>query len=222
VESCSPLRTGHLRDPVGPEIHFASESFIDELAKAAGEDPVAFRLKYLTSPRHQAVVKAAAEKAGWSSLKKGKGMAFAERNGTSVAAVAEVEVDRASGRIWARRFVVAHDCGLIINPQGLRYTIEGNVVQALSRTLFEQVRFDRDSVRSVDWASYPILEMQDAPEAIEVVLIDRPELPSSGAGEPTMRVIPAAVANALYDATGVRVRSAPLDPERVKAALLRA
>jgi nicotinate dehydrogenase subunit B len=221
VESCSPLRTGHLRDPVGPEIHFASESFIDELAKAAGEDPVAFRLKYLTNPRHQAVVKAAAEKAGWSSLGKGKGIAFAERNGTSVAAVAEVEVERASGRIWARRFVVAHDCGLIINPQGLRYTIEGNVVQALSRTLFEQVRFDRDAVKSVDWASYPILEMQDAPEAIEVVLIDRTELASSGAGEPTMRVIPAAVANALYDATGVRVRTAPLDPERIKAALSR-
>jgi CO/xanthine dehydrogenase Mo-binding subunit len=220
VDSCSPLRTGHLRDPVGPEIHFASESFIDELAAAAGEDPVTFRLKYLTNPRHQAVVKAAAEKAGWRS-RKGQGIAFAERNGTSVAAVAEVEVDRSSGRIWARRFVVAHDCGLIINPQGLRYTIEGNVVQALSRTLFEQVRFDRDEVRSVDWASYPILEIQDAPEAIEVVLIDRPEVASSGAGEPTMRVIPAAVANALFDATGVRVRSAPLNPERVKAALSR-
>ena len=221
VDSCSPLRTGHLRDPVGPEIHFASESFIDEVARAAGEDPVAFRLKYLTNPRHQAVVRAAAEKAGPKRFQ-GRGIAFAERNGTSVAAVAEVDVDRASGRIWARRFVIAHDCGLIVNPQGLRYTIEGNVVQGLSRTLFEQVRFDRDSVKSVDWISYPILEMQDAPESIEVVLIDRPELPSSGAGEPTMRVIPAAVANAVFDATGVRMRSAPLDPERVKRALSRA
>jgi nicotinate dehydrogenase subunit B len=223
VESCSPLRTGHLRDPVGPEIHFASESFIDELAAAAGEDPVAFRLKYLTNPRHQAVVRAAAEKAGWHKNRvKGRGIAFAERNGTSVAAVAEVEVERRSGRIWARRFVVAHDCGLVINPQGLRYTIEGNVMHGLSRTLFEEVRFDRNAVLSVDWASYPILEMQDAPETIDIVLIDRPEVPPSGAGEPTMRVIPAAVANALFDAAGVRIRRAPLDPHRVKAALARA
>ncbi len=222
VDSCSPLRTAHLRDPVGPEIHFGSEQFIDELAVAAGEDPVVFRLKYLTNPRHAAVVKAVAEKARWSSPGKGKGIAFAERNGTAVAVVAEVEVDRKSGRIWARRITVAHDCGLVINPQGLRYTIEGNVVQGLSRTLFEQVRFDRDSVTSVDWASYPILEMPDAPESIEVVLIDRPEIAPTGAGEPTIRVIPAAVANALFDATGVRVRSAPLDPDRVKKALAKA
>jgi CO/xanthine dehydrogenase Mo-binding subunit len=225
VDNCSPLRTGHLRDPVGPELHFASESFIDELAAAAGEDPVAFRLKYLTNPRHAAVVKAAAEKAGWKPRNspakdgKGRGLSFAERNGTSVAAVAEVEVDRASGRVWARRFVIAHDCGLIINPLGLRQTIEGNVVQGLSRTLFEEVRFDRDSVKSVDWASYPILEMPDAPESIEIVLIDRPEVAPSGAGEPAMRVIPSALANAVFDATGVRIRKAPLNPERVKAAL---
>jgi len=233
VDNCSPLRTGHLRDPVGPELHFASESFIDELATAAGEDPVAFRLRYLTNERHAAVVNAVAEKAGWQRRTSprpsqagpvftGRGIAFAERNGTAVAAVAEVQVDRRSGRVWARRFVVAHDCGLIINPQGLRYTIEGNVVQGLSRTLFEEVRFDRNSVHSVDWASYPILEMQDAPESIETVLIDRPEVAPSGAGEPTMRVVPAAVANAIFDATGVRIRKAPLDPARVKAALSRA
>ncbi|MGH8733365.1 MAG: molybdopterin cofactor-binding domain-containing protein, partial [Burkholderiales bacterium] len=219
VESCSPLRTGHLRDPVGLEIHFGSEQFIDEVALAAGEDPVAFRLKYLTNPRHQAVVKAVAERANWAALGKGKGMAFAERNGTAVAVVAQVEVDRKSGRVWARKLWVAHDCGLVINPLQLRATIEGNVVQGLSRTLFEEVRFDRDSVKSIDWASYPILEMQDAPESIEVVLIDRPELPSSGAGEPTMRAMPAAVANAVFDATGVRLRTVPFTPERVKVAL---
>lgn len=219
VEHCSPLRTSHFRDPVGPEIHFGSEQFIDELARAAGEDPVAFRLRYLTNPRHAAVVKAVAEKSGWASLGKGKGIAFADRNGTAVAAVAQVEVDRASGRVWARKFWVAHDCGLIINPLILRQTIEGNVVQGLSRTLFEEVRFDRNSVKSVDWASYPILDMPDAPEAIDVTLIDRPDVASSGAGEPTIRVIPAAVANAVFDATGVRMRRAPLSPERVKAAL---
>src|SRR5713226_6405836 len=219
-----------MRDPVGPEIHFGAEQFIDELAAAVGEDPVAFRLRYLTDARHAAVVKAAAEKAGWEArpspqrerageLLKGRGIAFAERNGTAVAAVVEVEVDRKTGRVWARRFVVAHDCGLVINPQGLRYTIEGNVVQGLSRVLFEQVLFDRNAVTSVDWASYPILEMQDAPAAIEVVLINRPEVAPSGAGEPTMRVIPAAVANAVFDATGVRLRRVPLTPERVLAAL---
>jgi len=228
VENCSPLRTAHMRDPVGPEIHFGAEQFIDELAAAVGEDPVAFRLRYLTEARHQAVVKAAAEKAGWQARNssertmKGRGIAFAERNGTAVAAVAEVEVERSTGRIWARRVVVAHDCGLVINPQGLRYTIEGNVVQGISRAVYEQVRFDRDAVSSVDWASYPILEIEDAPAAIEVVLINRPELAPSGAGEPTMRVIPAAVANAFFDATGVRLRKAPLNAERVKAALSRA
>ena len=233
VDNCSPLRTAHMRDPVGPEIHFGAEQFIDELAAAVGEDPVAFRLRYLTDARHAAVVKAAAEKAGWEArtspqrerggdLLKGRGIAFAERNGTAVAAVAEVEVERSTGRVWARRVVVAHDCGLVINPQGLRYTIEGNVVQGLSRVLFEQVLFDRNAVTSVDWASYPILEMQDAPAAIDVVLINRPEVAPSGAGEPTMRVIPAAVANAVFDATGVRLRKAPLNAERVKAALSRA
>jgi len=233
VDRCSPLRTAHLRDPVGPDIHFASEQFIDELAAAVGEDPVAFRLKYITAPRDAAVVKAAAEKAGWQprpapgreqagGVLRGRGIAYAQRVGTIVAAVAEVEVDPSSGRIWARRFTVGHDCGLIINPEGLRYTIEGNVVQGLSRTLFEEVRFDRNSVTSVDWASYPILEIQDAPESIEVVLINRPEVAPTGAGEPTIRCIPAAVANAFFDATGVRLRRAPLTPERVKAALARA
>ena len=222
VDHCSPLRTAHLRDPVGPEIHFGSEQFVDEVARAAGEDPVAFRLKYLTEPRHAAVVKAVAEKSGWSGLGKGKGIAFADRNGTAVAVVAQVEVDRATGRVWARRFWVAHDCGLIINPEILRQTIEGNVVQGLSRTLFEEVRFDRDSVTSVDWASYPILDMGDAPESIDVTLIDRREVAPSGAGEPTIRVIPAAVANAFFDATGVRLRRAPFSPERVKAALAKA
>jgi nicotinate dehydrogenase subunit B len=233
LDRCSPLRTAHLRDPVGPDIHFGSEQFIDEIAAAVAEDPVAFRLKYITAPRDAAVVKAAAERAGWephaaprreraNGVLRGRGMAYAQRAGTIVAVVAEVEVDPASGRIWGRKFTVAHDCGLIVNPQGLRYTIEGNVVQALSRTLLEEVRFDQNAVTSVDWATYPILEIQDAPEVIEVVLIDHPELPPTGAGEPTMRCIPAAVANAFFDATGVRLRRAPLAPERVKAALARA
>ena len=234
LDRASPLRTAHLRDPLGPETHFASESFIDEIAHAAGIDPVAFRLKYVSDPRHAAVIKAVAEKAGWSqraypnprrgkgSVMVGRGVSDTERNGTVVAVVAEVEVDRRNGRVWAKRFTVAHDCGLIINPKGLELTIEGNVVQAVSRTLFEEVRFDRERVLSVDRASYPILEIQDAPERIDIVLINRPDLPASGAGEPSTRTVPAAIANAIFDATGVRLRRVPITPERVKAALARA
>src|SRR5205809_4502824 len=232
LERASPLRTAHLRDPLGAETHFASESFIDEIAHAAGADPVAFRLKYLKDPRHITVIRAAADKAGWTgranpkrgkgNVMTGRGFSYTERGGTVVAVVADVEVDRRSGRVWARKFTVAHDCGLIINPKGTELTIEGNVIQALSRTLFEEVRFDREQVLSVDWASYPILEMQDAPERIDIVLVNRPDLPASGAGEPSTRTVPAAIANAIFDATGVRFRRLPLTPERVKAALSRA
>jgi nicotinate dehydrogenase subunit B len=230
LDRYSPLRTGHMRDPMGPEVHFGSEQFIDELAAAAGEDPVAFRLKYIARPRDAAVVKAAAEKAAWQprsapprkrtgTVLQGRGIAYAQRNETVVAVIADIDVYPADGRIWARRFTVAHDCGLIINPRGLRQTVEGNIVQGLSRTLFEEVQFDEHTVTSVDWASYPILEIRDAPEHIDVILIDRPDIPPSGAGEPTMRCVPAAVANAFFDATGVRIRRAPLTPARVKAAL---
>src|SRR5207244_12776619 len=184
---------------------------------------------YVKDPRHVAVIKAAADKAGWTGrpnpnrgkgpVMRGRGFSYTERIGTGVAVVADVEVDRRTGRVWARRFTVAHDCGLVINPKGLELTIEGNVVQALSRTLFEEVQFDRDQVLSVDWASYPILEMQDAPERIDIVLLDHPTMPASGAGEPSTRTVPAAIANAFFDATGVRMRRVPLTPERVKAAL---
>jgi nicotinate dehydrogenase subunit B len=233
LDRCSPLRTSHMRDPLGPEVHFGSEQFIDEIAAAVKTDPVEFRLQYITAPRDAAVVKAAAEKAGWTPRKNaahrahskggrilhGRGIAYAQRGDTVVAVIADIEVYPQEGRIWARKFTVAHDCGLIINPKSLRQTIEGNVVQGLSRTLFEEVRFDRNSVQSVDWASYPILEMRDAPEEIDIVLINSTDVAPSGAGEPTMRCVPAAVANAFWDATGVRIRRVPLSPVRVKATL---
>ncbi|HZN25513.1 MAG TPA: molybdopterin cofactor-binding domain-containing protein [Burkholderiales bacterium] len=229
LDRASPLRTGHLRDPLGPETHFASESFIDEIAIAAGADPVAFRLAYLKDERHAAVVKAVAEKARWRSgpnpnrgkgdVMVGRGVSYTERNGTVVAVIADVEVDRRTGRVWAKKFTVAHDCGQIINPATLRNTIEGNVVQAVSRTLFEEVRFDQNRVHSVDWVTYPILELSDAPEAIDIVLIDRPSMAPQGAGEPSTRTVPAAIANAIFDATGVRMRRVPITPERMKAAL---
>jgi CO/xanthine dehydrogenase Mo-binding subunit len=230
LDRSSPLRTSHLRDPVGPQIHFASESFIDEVAAALDLDPIEFRMRHLKDPRDIAVIKAAAEKAGWLSRPSprkdqsgnkvsGRGIAYAQRNGTRVAIVAEVEIDRGTGKIWARKFTVAHDCGLIINPDGLEKTIEGNNVQGVSRTLWEEVTFDHNNVTSVDWMSYPILDITETPETIEVVLIDRPELPATGAGEPSIRPVAAAIANAIYDATGVRIRRVPFSPERVKGAL---
>jgi len=193
---------------------------------------VAFRIQHTQEPRDQAVLKAAAEKSGWqprgttprdrsARVLKGRGIAYARRAGTIVAVVAEIEVDRQTGRIWGRKFTVAHDCGLIVNPQGLRYTIEGGLVQALSRSLFEEVQLASDHVISVDWNTYPILSLKDAPEVVDVVLINRPEAPPTGAGEATCRVVPAAVANAFFDATGVRLRQAPMTPARVLAALAR-
>src|SRR5215469_555499 len=226
----SPLRTSHLRDPIGPQVHFASESFIDELAAELKVDPVAFRLQYVTDRRDIAVIKAAAEKAGWQPVRwprraqngakvSGRGFAYVQRHGTRLAIVADVEVDRASGKVWSRKFTVAHDCGQIINPDGLMRVIEAGVVQGISRTLWEEVKFDTNSVTSVDWLSYPILDIAEAPEAIDVVLIDRPEIPPSGAGEPATRPVAAAIANAVFDATGVRIRRVPLSPDNVKSAL---
>src|SRR6516165_2241470 len=230
LDRASPLRSAHLRDPVGPQIHFASESFIDELAAALNLDPIEFRLRHIKEPRDIAVIKAAAEKAGWQSRPSprrdqtgnkvsGRGMAYAQRNGTRVAVVAEVGIDRASGKIWARKFTVAHDCGQIINPDGLRHTIEGNIVQGVSRTLWEEVKFDAKNVTSVDWMSYPILDITETPETIDIVLIDHPEIAPSGAGEPSIRPVAAAIANAIFDATGVRMRRVPFSPDRVKQAM---
>ncbi len=226
----SPLRTSHLRDPVGPQVHFASESFMDEVAAALGLDPIAFRLRHVKAGRDIAVIKAAAEKAGWQARPSprkdqtgntvsGRGIAYAQRGGTRVAVVAEVDVDRAGGKIWARRFTVAHDCGQIINPDGLKHTIEGNIVQGVSRTLWEEVKFDANNVTSVDWMTYPILDIAEAPETIDVVLINHPEVLPSGAGEPSTRPVAAAIANAIFDATGVRMRRVPFSPDRVKQAL---
>jgi nicotinate dehydrogenase subunit B len=230
LDRSSPLRTSHMRDPVGPQIHFASESFIDEMAAALKVDPIEFRLRYVKDPRDIAVIKAAAEKAVWQARPSprpgqggnnvaGRGIAYAQRGATRVAVIAEVEVDRASGATWARRFTVAHDCGQIINPDGLRHTIEGCIVQGTSRALWEEVKFDRMNVTSVDWRSYPILDIDGTPEQVDVVLINRPEIAPSGAGEAATRPVAAAIANAIFDATAVRIRRAPFSPDYVKSAL---
>ena len=229
LDRSSPLRTSHLRDPVGPQIHFASESFIDELAAAVNADPIEFRLRHVKDPRDIAVIKAAAQKANWEprtsprrdqtgAKVSGRGIAYAQRNGTRVAVIAEVDVDRSTGRIWARKFTVAHDCGQIINPDGLVKCVEGNIVQGVSRALWEEVTFDRNAVTSVDWITYPILDITETPGQVDVVLINYPDIAPSGAGEPSIRPVAAAIGNAIFDATGVRIRRVPFSPERVKAA----
>ncbi len=227
----SPLRTAHFRDPYGAEVHFASESFVDEMAMASGTDPIEFRLEHVTDPRDAAVLEAVREISAWQprrSARKqretngnyvGTGIAYARRNGAVNAVVAEVEVNANSGHIWIRRMWVGADYGLIVNPFTLDRTIEGNLLQAASRTLYEEVRFNRSMVESEDWLSYPILDATDAPEEIEIAHINRPDIGPRGAGEPTTRVAPPAIANAFFDATGVRLRRVPLTPERVKAAL---
>ncbi|HXB67425.1 MAG TPA: molybdopterin cofactor-binding domain-containing protein [Candidatus Acidoferrales bacterium] len=237
-ESQSPLRTTHLRDPNGPAGTFAAESFMDELAAAAGADPIEFRLRHTADPRAHAVLRAAAERARWdtrpspkrggsgpredkgagTSVSIGRGIALALRAGTYVATVAEVEVDTRTGVVRVKRLVCAHDCGLIVNPGALRGTIQANLIQSLGRTLKEEVTFDQTHVTSVDWNTYPVARWSDIPE-VEVILLNHPEIAPSGAGEPSSRPTPAAINNAIFDATGVRLRCVPLTPDRVKAAL---
>jgi len=230
LERSSPLRTSHLRDPVGPQIHFASESFIDEVAAALNADPIEFRLRHVKEPRDITLLKTVAEKSGWQSRPSprrdqagnkvsGRGIAYSQRNGTRVAIVAEVDIDRSTGKIFARKFTVAHDCGQIINPDGLVKCIEGNIVQGVSRTLWEEVTFDRKAVTSVDWLTYPILDITETPGDVNVVLINYPDIAPTGAGEPSIRPVAAAIANAIFDATGVRIRRVPFSPDRVKSAL---
>ena len=149
----------------------------------------------------------------------GQGVAYASRGGTIVAMIAEVEVNMRTGQVYARKFTVAQDCGLVINPGTMRTVIEGNVVQGLSRTLHEEVKFDRRGVKSVDWLTYPILDITEAPETVDIVLLDHPEIPPTGAGEATIRILAAAVSNAVFEATGKRIRRGPLTPERVRGAL---
>ncbi len=242
----TPLRTGNLRDPNGPQATFASESFIDELAAAANADPVEFRMKLLQAApdddsgfkraRSIACIKAAVEAFKWDTrpspkraangdVLTGRGIAYTYRSQTVVAQIAEVEVNRRTGRVWVKRLVCAHDCGLIINPEGLRRTIEAGLLYGLSRALHEEVSFDTEKVTSVDWVSSPTLTHADCPESIEVVLVNgdpnpkRSDLPHYGAGETMLKPTLAAIGNAVFDATGVRLRRVPFRNARVLAAL---
>jgi nicotinate dehydrogenase subunit B len=234
----TPLRTGNLRDPDGPQVQFALESFIDELAAKAMADPVEFRLRMLHAgteedsgfkrARSIACIKAAAEKFNWDSrpspkpkttanILSGRGIAYAFRSQTVVAEIAEVEVNVQTGRIWVKRLVIAHDCGLVINPVGLTHVLECGALHSISRALYEEVTFDIEKVTSVDWGTHPTLRHEDTPETIDVVIVNgdpnpnRPDLQHYGAGETVCKPTMAAVANAVFDATGKRLRRVPFN-----------
>jgi CO/xanthine dehydrogenase Mo-binding subunit len=229
----SPFWTGPLRSPSRLQNTFAHECFMDEVAMRAKADPVAFRLKHLRDPRLSDVVRAAAKAANWTDrpsprpglnragVATGRGISCVLYEGDNgyAAMVAEVDVDQSTGRVTVKRLVVALDCGPISNPDGLRNQIEGGALQGMSRALTEEVTWDDRKVTSVDWRSYRSLPLGIAVPRIESVLINRVDAEASGAGETAITVTAAAIGNAIFDATGARVRQVPFTPARVKAAL---
>ena len=229
----TPFRPSWIRTPGRMQNTYANECFIDELAAAAGADPIDFRLQYLdpNDKRGIEVLNRVAALAKWDkrpSPKKsqsgdvvtGRGVSYCkyELIRTYIAAVAEVEVKRSTGDIRVTRFYVAHDCGQIVNPDGIRNQIEGNVIQTVSRTLKEELKFNRSTVTSLDWVSYPILTFPEVPEIV-MDLIDRPAEKPWGVGEPSAAVVPSAISNAVFDATGARLRSVPYTPDKVRKVL---
>ena len=224
------IQTANIRGPAWFHYVFAKEAFADELAAAAGRDPVEFRMAYLTDQRMKDTLAAVAQAANWETraspgpqaaarggVKTGRGVALVNYNGTRVAEVAEVSVDTSSGDIRVNQFWVAQDCGLIINPKAVQAQIEGNVIQGTSRTLKEQVTYDDSNVTSVDWRGYPILTYPEIP-TVNITLLNRPDMPASGVGEPATCPVPAAISNAVFDATGVRLRTLPLRADAARAA----
>jgi nicotinate dehydrogenase subunit B len=227
----TPFKPSWIRSPGRMQNCFANESFFDEIVTHIGADPLEARLEYLQDPRGKELLERLANLCGWRHRMKrkhpsgkatGYGLAYVkyELVRTYVGVVCEVEADRETGEIRAKRFFVAHDCGQVINPDGLRNQIEGNVVQTVSRTLKEEIKFNRSRVTSLDWASYPILRFTEIPEVV-IDLIDRPHEVPWGAGEPTAALVPAAIGNAVFDAIGVRLRSVPFTPSKVRQALVR-
>lgn len=229
----TPFTPSWIRTPGRMQNSYANECFIDELAAATNTDPIEFRVKYLdpADKRGLEAINRCATLAKWEkraspqkniggNILKGRGFAYVkyELVRTYIAAIADVEVNRASGAIKVTKFYLAHDCGQIINPDGLRNQLDGNVLHTISRVLKEELTFDRSAVTSLDWASYPVLTFPDMPEIV-YDLIDRPTERPWGAGEPAAAVVPSAISNAVFDATGIRLRSIPYRPEKVKAAL---
>jgi len=226
----TPFRPSWIRAPGRMQNTFCNEAFVDELAAATGADPLEFRLRYLNDARGTELLKRLARLAQWQGrtaakpasgeVATGRGVTYVkyELARTYVGAVADVEVNRKSGEVRVKHFAVVQDCGQIINPDGVRNQIEGSVIQTVSRTLKEELTFDRSRVTSLDWDSYPILTFPEIPE-VDVDLIDRPTEKPWGAGEPPAAVVPSAISNAVFDAVGVRLRSVPFTPAKVRAAL---
>lgn len=225
------FRPSWIRTPGRMQNTYANESFLDELAAAAKVDPIAFRKKYLDDKRGLELIdrlvalskweaRPAAQQVASGNVLKGRGVSYVkyELVRTYVGAVADVEVDRTTGKVRVPRFYLVQDCGQIINPDGVKSQLDGNIIQTVSRTLIEEVKWDRSMVTTLDWASYPIITFPDVPELV-YDLIDRPNERPWGAGEPAAAVVPSAIANAIFDATGVRMRSVPFTPAKMKAAL---
>ena len=226
----TPLRTNPLRSPGEPAGWFASETMVDEVAAAHGVDAYQFRVRHLgNDPRASELLQATAKQAAWkerpspspdagAAKPAGRGIALISRGPTLVCAVAEVDVDRSSGLVTVKKMTMGHDCGLIINPDGLKFQIEANVMQGVSRALIEETKWDANGIKTVDWRTYPVLTFRNVPE-VDIVLINRPERASSGSGEPGIVPLFAAIGNAIFDAIGVRLREGPFTPQRMKAAL---
>jgi CO/xanthine dehydrogenase Mo-binding subunit len=226
----TPLRPANLRAPGKIGNVFAVEGFFDELAAAAGVDPLAYRLRQLRDARGRAVLERVGAMMAWTpratpatgsdDVMHGRGIAYVHYKQAEnyVAMGMEVAVERATGAVRVLRVACAHDCGLMINPDAVRAQIEGCILQTLSRTLFEEVKFDRARVTSTDWASYPILTFPEVPH-LDIALIDRRHERPLGAGEAATATVAAALGNAVFDATGVRLRKVPFTPTQVKAAL---
>jgi nicotinate dehydrogenase subunit B len=230
----SPFWTGPLRSPQRLQNTFAHESFMDELAARVKADPVEFRLRHLSEERMIDVVKSAAKAANWDArpspkplatsaagIASGRGIscvAYEGDNGYS-AMVAEVEVELATGKLTVKRIVVSVDAGPISNPDGLRNQSEGGALQGLSRALGEEVTWDDHNVTSIDWRTYHSLPLGFAVPKIEIILLNRPDQPATGAGETAITVVAGAIGNAIFDATGGRIRQVPFTTERIKAAL---
>jgi nicotinate dehydrogenase subunit B len=221
----SPLRTSALRTLGGYANVFALESFMDELAAEAGTDPVEFRLRHMKDPRARAVVEATAKRAGWRANERGdgsRGWGFAysryKNLGCYCAVAAEVEVNRKSGHVRVNRAFSAVDVGQVVNPDGVINQIEGGIIQSASWTLLEAVSFDRTRVKTRSWADYPILRFEDVPQ-VDVQILNQPSQAFLGVGEGSQGPAAAAIANAIANATGKRMRALPFSPARVKAAL---
>jgi isoquinoline 1-oxidoreductase len=228
--SRSPLRQGSYRALAATANHFARESHMDELAHAVHMDPLEFRLKNLKDPRLRAVLEAAAKQFGWGTLhspfptRGGKGRGEADRGfgiaggsekGSFVATCAEISVDRSKGKVKVERLVMAFECGAILNPDHLKNQIEGAAVMGLGGALFEAIQFENGKILNARFSRYRVPRFSDAP-VLETVLLDRKDLPSAGAGETPIVAVAPAVGNAIFAATGSRIRSLPMVPNGLK------